>query len=391
MLDPSVFHRPARRWLGEGTELAAPVLRALGRFRAGRPPSDPARWRRGLILGHSHIGDVLYRTCSLPQLSAALPKCRWSYLCAPSAAPLLQGNPAVAEVLPLMTGDDVWRLAPGGFAALRARRFDVVLCTNTLRHYPDLALAAALGVPARVGFAHKGLSGLLTRAAPFRHPSPFAAYFRSLVADVAGLVDDWTLRPRVHVTRGDAEAATAAWRHLGVEGGRPVVACALTTRQPHGNWPREHLLDALRQALKVRAFDVVLCGAADDGPVLDAAAAALDGRARVLAGALELRAFTAFLGRCDALLTLDTGTRHLGNAARIPVLFARNLLHDRVEAGAYCDGETDLAPLDAERLPEGAIARVVARVSPAAVADRLLAALDASGRRRRAPGRDATR
>jgi heptosyltransferase-2 len=370
MLDPSVFHRRRNRVLGELTELAAPALRAAAALAARRPPSAPATWRRGLIIGHSHMGDVLYRTASLGPLRELLPRCAWSYLCVPGAAELLETHPAVAEVLPLVRGEDSWRLAGGAFAELRRRDFDVALCTNTLRHYADLALATALGIPNRVGFDHKGLSGLLTFPVPLEYPSAFPAYFRAMVAAVGGAPGNWPLRPCVFPTADDRAAADRCWRALESDG-LPVVACVLTTRQAHGNWPPSHIIQALRLARAERRFGVVLCGGAGDATFLEGAARDMGGPVRVVAGRLGLRALAAFLARCAALLTLDTGPRHLGNAVGIPVLFARNLSHSRVEAGAYCDNEVDLAP-PLERADDAAVAAAAAATPPAAVAAALL-------------------
>jgi ADP-heptose:LPS heptosyltransferase len=278
-------------------------------------------------------------------------------------------------VLPWNAGENSWELADGAFGDLRHREFDVVLCTNTLRHYPDLALAVALGIPNRVGFAYKGLSGLITRAAPISFPSPYAAYFRGLVADVAHGQANWPLQPRVFPDHDDMAAATAVWRELGFDDTGKVVACSLTTRQGSGNWPPSHLLAALETARGRTNFEVVLCGAATDAAELESAARQLPFSVSVLAGRLGLRAYAAFLASCSALLTLDSGPRHLGNAARIPVLFARNLSHSRVEAGSYCDTEIDLAPA-VEYLSDDEARRVVSGFPVEATANALIDALD---------------
>src|SRR5688500_18669816 len=99
-------------------------------------PGERQTSRNALIIGHNHVGDEAYRSCSLDELAAGLPKCRWSYLTSSDAADILEGNPAIAEVLPWSAGEDAWQLEPGKFAELKQRQFDVVLCTNTLRHYP---------------------------------------------------------------------------------------------------------------------------------------------------------------------------------------------------------------------------------------------------------------
>jgi len=119
---------------------------------------------------------------------------------------------------------------------------------------------------------------------------------------------------------------------------------------------------------------VVLCGAPADAAELATAARQLSFPVQVLAGGLGLRAFAAFLPRCSALLTLDSGPRHLGNAAHIPVLFARNLSHSMVEAGKYCDTEIDLAP-PLEYLSNEETRRAVARMPVAETSNRLIETL----------------
>ncbi len=375
-VNDAAFRTKSKRWLAHTSEFVAPLLRTGATLASRGATSEPSAWRRGLILAHNHIGDVLYRTCSLQQLADALPECRWSYLTSPFSAPLLAGNPAIVEVLPWNAGENSWELTEGAFGDLRRREFDVVLCTNTLRHYPDLALAVALGIPNRVGFAYKGLSGLITRAAPITFPSPYPAYFRGLVADVANSDADWPLQPRVFPDSDDIVAATAVRREFGFDDSHRVVACSLTTRQASGNWAASHLLAALETARARADFEVVLCGAAGDAAELETAARQLPFSLRVLAGRLGLRAYAAFLARCSALLTLDSGPRHLGNAAQIPVLFARNLSHSRVEAGKYCDSEIDLAPA-VEYLSDEEARHVVSRVPVGDTANALIEALAA--------------
>lgn len=343
-VEPRAFSKRRNLWLAHASEIASPLLRLAARSRAKRPPSPRHEWRRGLILGHTHIGDVLYRTCSLPALREHLPNCEWYYATTAGAAEVLKGNPHVREILPVINGEDSWDLVDGGFDQLASRDFDVALCTNTLRHYPDLLLASFLGIPNRVGFSGKGFSGLMTQAVTMNFPESYASYFRAMVAAVLGRPADWELRPRLYPSEGAEAGAARIWSELGLSSARAVVACSLTTRQARGNWPAEVLLAILENARRQQEFDIVFSGGTGDVAYLNALAHNFPFDVRVLAGRADLLTFAAFLSRCSALLTLDSGPRHIGNAMRIPVVFARNLSHSRVEAGAYCAGETDLAP-----------------------------------------------
>lgn len=370
-IDPQAFRRKRNLWFACASEALAPILSVAASLAAKGERTEPRQWRRGLILSHTHIGDVLYRTCSLKELHEALPQCEWTYAASRGSAAALRNNPYLSEVLPIVAGENSWQLTRGGFATLAQRQFDVVLCSNTLRHYPDLFLAARLGIPNRVAFSNKGFSGLITHPVRYNFPDSYPSYFRTMVASVFGSKGDWALVPELYPDASNDESATALWKGFGLDSSSIVVACALKTRQASGNWPQSVMLDVLIRARAQRPFDVVLCGAPGDVTHLNEVAAALPFPARVLAGEADVLTFAAFLGKCSALLTLDSGPRHIGNAMKIPVIFARNLSHSMREAGRYTGLETDLAP-DAEYLADGEVERVTRALSTDAMATVLL-------------------
>jgi ADP-heptose:LPS heptosyltransferase len=341
---PGAFRKRRKRLIGRASEIAAPLLRVASSALSRGASPEPRDWRNGLILSHSHVGDVLYRTCSLSHLRDVMPECRWSFLTTEQSADILGGNPFIDNVLTYSVGDNSWDLSKGGFAALRSERFDVALCTNTLRHYPDFILATALGIANRVGFTYKGLSGLITHPVPIEFPSGFPAYFRSMVAYLGAIEPDWELRPQLFPDGEDHAAAERVWSDYRLDNHRPVVACAITTRQAGPNWPPSLLLEILVEARGRVEFDLVLTGTSAEAARLTALGNTIGFPCHILAGTLSVRAFGAFLKKCDALLTLDSGSRHIGNAVGIPVLFLRNPSVSRIESGAYCDSETDLAP-----------------------------------------------
>ena len=341
-----VFGNARNYYLARASEVVAPFLRAASTMRTG-PATPRGAWRKGLILGHSHIGDVLYRTPSLPYLRRGMPDCEWHYLTAPAGAEILRGSPDIDRAIPILNGDESWDLNGSGFEMLRRERYDVALCTNTLQHHADLLLAVALGIPNRVAYSHKGLSGLITDPTALKYPSPFPAYFREMVRSITDQPGDWPLIPRVSIAEEDERLAQDCWARLQLDG-RRVIACCPTTRQPDGGWPHRFFIDALETACAGTGDVVVLCGAASDEPVLRELATRSRLECRTLAGALPLRSFAAFLRRCSLVFAQDSAPRHLGNAVRVPVAFLRNLAVSRVESGAYCESERDLAPQDVQ-------------------------------------------
>ena len=370
-VEPRLFRKKRNLWLAYGSEIASPLLELGARLRsrgARKPRSD---WRRGLIISHTHIGDILYRTCSLPALREHLPDCKWTYLTSSQSVEVLENNPHISETLPLVKGENSWELVDGGFSALAKRKFDVVLCSNTLRHYPDLALASALGIPERFGFTGKGLSGLINNPVPMEFPQAYAAYFQKMVGTAIGRMVDGNLHPRLYPRDEHAGQAAELWNSFGFDGTVPVVACSVRTRQASGNWPDEVMMAVLEDARARLDFEIVLCGVGSDEQYLKSFAAQLRYPAHILAGEAGLLAFAAFLSKCTALLTLDSGPRHIGNAVGIPVLFARNLSHSMVEAGSYCANEIDLAP-PVEYLDDVETERVARSQPVGLLADKLI-------------------
>jgi len=348
-------------------EALGPLLSAYARAKTG-PSSDPRQWRKALILGANHLGDVLYRSASLEHLKAGLPDCEFHYLTAPGSAVILEGNPALAGIFPWVRSDSSLDLAPQHFATLKAMRFDAAVCTNSGMYWRDLLLAIRLGIPNRVGHTDKGFSGLVTFPIPIRRPQPFAAYFRDYVAILTGRSPHWPPRPVIYTNERDQAEADALWAKLRLDRHPHVTASFMTSRQPTGIWPSGRFGEALRALRRKRDTHVVLCGAADDEALLVGVNRDFGLEADIVAGSLGIRALCCFLRRCSVVLTSDSGPRHIANAAGVPVVFVRNVWFNAVEAGAYVDTETDLCgqPDDGDR---GDGAALLAAIDPERAAD----------------------
>ncbi|MDQ6717437.1 MAG: glycosyltransferase family 9 protein [Gemmatimonadota bacterium] len=376
-----LFQSREKHLLAVASELASPLLAAAARSSTGRPPTPAADWRKGLIISHTHIGDLLYRTCSLETLRSGLPNCSWDYLVSPAGAEVLTGNPAISEILPLQLTEDSWSLSATAMRDLALRGYDVVLCTNTVRHYADFVTALRLRVPNRVGISTKGFSAALTLPVEAEMPMAYPAYFRSIVSAVTGVPASWSLRPRIYLDGEATAEAGEAWQRGRLAAGKPVIACTLTTRQPHGAWPADLFVRSLERASSATGAQIVFCGSAADAEQLHAAAATCSAPSTVLAGELGVRAFAAFLSRCSALLATDSGPRHVANAVGTPVVFGRNLTYSRIEAGTYTDTETDIAPPADEFVRPAELPNSYAKVSVEAIASALVSRLSISAAR----------
>jgi ADP-heptose:LPS heptosyltransferase len=357
-----------------GVEAVSPLLRAYARSRTG-PATEPRQWRKALIIGDNHIGDLLYRSASLRHLKVGLPECEFHYLAAPGSSEVLQGNPSLKGILPWLRSDSPLDLAPEQFAALQAMHFDAALCTNCIKYWPELLLAVRLRIPNRVAYTYKGFSGWATLPIPIRYPQPFAAYFRDYVAALTGQQPDWPPRPVIQSNETDELDAAALWASLDRQ--KPVTACFVTSRQPTGIWPAAKFGETLRALRRKHDTHILLCGAAVDESVLAGVNKEFGLNADVVSGRLGIRALCCFLRRCSVVFTTDSGPRHIANAAGVRVVFVRNVWFNAVEAGVYVDTETDLCgqPEDGDR---GDGAALLAAIDPEKAADILAAALRAT-------------
>ncbi|MEO7218975.1 MAG: glycosyltransferase family 9 protein [Gemmatimonadaceae bacterium] len=353
MVDRSEFRDVYHYRLAVVSEVLAAPLRLAARLASRSGTQPPASWRSGIILGQGHIGDVLYRTCSLAALHAGLPACRWSYLAPPGAAAVLAGNPALVEVLPWSSDAAPLAITAERRDALKTRQFDVALCSDNIAHHHALLLALKLRIPNRVALARKGISGLATLDVDTGGPVSHPAAFRQIVDAVTGEHDASELRPRIYPSYADVQAAALEWSRLGLDSSTVVIASAVTTRQTIGDFPPEFFQAVLRRVLTLAPdVRVLLSGSVDDKPVLQAIAANLGDRSVVSAGELSLLAYGAMLRRCSAFVGADSGPRHLANSAGIPVFFVRNMGANEIGSGAYCPSETDLAPAGQYFSPE---------------------------------------
>jgi heptosyltransferase-1 len=360
------FRRPSNYALACATELARPILRAFAASRSYHQPTSPEKWKTGLLIGHSHIGDVLYNTPSLPFLKQSLPGCKWFWATEPAACHVLANNPVIERCIVTSEVEKFHQDNP----------FDVAICYNHSDYSGYLLRTAKLGIPNRVGFIHKGLSGLVTHPIQLNFPQTAPGYFRDFVGQLTQQNAEWPLRPLVYPAVSDEEAAQRVWNELGLAN-ETVLACFVTSRQPTGVLPLDRFGEILQLIQKRFSGKIVLCGAPGDKETLEKLRQRFGIEATVLAGKLPLLALVRFLAKCAVVLTTDSGPRHLANAARVPVVFIRNLWADKIESGVYCESEFDMAP-DVHLLPTEKQAEHFSRVSSTEVAGKVLECIERS-------------
>ena len=282
--------------------------------------------RRVLLIKPSALGDVVHTLPVVATLRARYPALVLDWLVEEEAAPLVEGHPAVAEVIVSRRRRWLKALrqlgdAPGavramaGFARqLHRRQYDVALDLQGLLKSAVYVLAAA--APIRVGLAdaREGAGLIYTHRVPVP-PQPVHAVERYLALAAAVGAGAAVRDFRIPFAETDRKAAAACAAGLP----RPLAVLHPAARWPTKLWPTDRWR-ALATALTEDGWGVLVTGSPADAPLAAAIGDGLGPRCRSLAGGLSLKELAALLGRVDVMVTVDSGPMHIGAAMGAPIV-----------------------------------------------------------------------
>ena len=185
---------------------------------------DPPQ--RLLVVRPDHLGDLLFTTPALHYLRSQYPQAHITALIGPWGEAVLAGNPDVDEILTLpfpgFTREPKGRaLAPYALLQeqaqrLAAGRFDLALILR-FDHWWGAWLAAAAGIPRRIGYDIDEVRPFLTQAEPYLRGRHEVVQNLGLVMAAAGV-------DRKNFAIGDQQADDGWALRFGVSAG--------TQRQP---------------------------------------------------------------------------------------------------------------------------------------------------------------
>jgi heptosyltransferase-2/heptosyltransferase-3 len=284
-----------------------------------------------LVIQPDHIGDVLLASAGLAALARALPETDLHYLVGPWSAEVAEHGPLRGRVrtlaFPGLTRQPkrdtlepyivLWREA----RRLRRERFDAAIVLRP-DHWWGGLLAAAAGIPLRIGFADPAMRGLLTHQAavePTTHAAARAVDLARLAAPALGghFAPADCSGPVFEVSEQEQEAAQQLFARHGL-GSRPVALLHPSAGAPLKSWPVARWA-TLADALADR-FDVVLSGGPGDAALLDAIAKHLVRPAKARIVSQPLGALAALLVRCAVAVGPDNGPLHLAAAVGTPTV-----------------------------------------------------------------------
>jgi heptosyltransferase-2/heptosyltransferase-3 len=315
--------------------------------------------RRILVIRPDHLGDLLFATPALHLLRSSFADAHITALVGPWGQPVLAGNPDIDELLtcpfPVFTRqpktnplapyrllqNEAQRLAALGFELALVLRFD---------HWWGAWLAAAAGIPQRLGYAIDEVQPFLTRAIPYvrgRHEVvqnlalALAAGGRLSVSgerlSVSGGrlsdIGEWLVksegeidsewRLRFETTPADVAAAETL---LAAQPGLLLVAIHPGSGAAIKRWRSAAWAELVRRLAVEHGAQVVFTGSASEAELIDPVLALLQAGQSLphtpisLAGQTSLGVLAAIYRRCALVIGPDSGPLHLAVAVGAPTV-----------------------------------------------------------------------
>jgi heptosyltransferase-1 len=286
---------------------------------------------RILIIRLSALGDVVMASGLIPAIRALHPEAHLAWLTEPPAAPLLQHNPGLNEVIvwPKERWKQLWKARQWGALLkelrafrhkLRSERFDLVLDAQGL--LKSGVCAWLTGAPRRIGLLSREGSQFLvheTIAPPTAEVDDGMSREYRFLAQYLGAPASafWpSLVPGQTATQAAQKALQA--QGLGPSGSPQHVVIAPFTTRAQKHWFNDHW-QALISQMQEQGLAVVMLG----GPSDTAEAAKLTTQCPGLinlVGQLKLNESAAVIASSRLMVGVDTGLTHMGTAFKRPTV-----------------------------------------------------------------------
>lgn len=302
---------------------------------------------RLLVIRPDHLGDLLFATPALHWLRRRWPTAHIAALVGPWGKAVLAANPDVDELLtcpfPGFTRQPKgapwapYRLLQAEVERLRAAQFDWALVLR-FDHWWGAWLAAAAGIPVRVGYDIAEVAPFLTRRVayvPGRHEvvQNLALVMAATEGDKLTVGGEWLANDtnagdgdwRLRFPIADADMAAAQQLLAGVVE-RPLVALHPGSGAAVKRWRAEAWAALAVQLTREFGAQVIFTGSAGEAELIDPVLALLQQDQSLpcpplsLAGQTNLGVLAAVYQRCALVIGPDSGPLHLAVAVATPTI-----------------------------------------------------------------------
>jgi ADP-heptose:LPS heptosyltransferase len=208
----------------------------------------------------------------------------------------------------------------------------VLLLRGQLRRLglkPDCVLTGASDQRTRIALvgmlgSNSWRGGFTVNSALYQRPLAYDASL-SLIGNnlrLAGLVEceSEVLEPRVFFARHDEETARGLVGEINPEGKPLAVMVTQNSGGQATGWHTDRFVQVIRHAAETLGCAVVYVGTAGDKAAIEGIREAAGGIGMSIAGRTSVTELAALLAMSDVMVTLDTGTMHVGRAMKTPMV-----------------------------------------------------------------------
>jgi ADP-heptose:LPS heptosyltransferase len=292
------------------------VVRTLQRFTR---KDDSQERRRYLFLQYERaLGSAINATPVFEALKSADPGCFITVACAKPNSEVFLPSPYVDRTF--LTADphisflktllNIWGI---GFR----QKFDYVVTGAGNSSGRFSVLAALSGVKDRIGFTP--FVGLYEKSAKY-DPSKSVIENNLKILTLIGYEVGQYLEPRIFFTDQDLSIANEILTKHGLVPDQPIAAIV---SQTSGGQPSQWYDDRFAQVaddLAARGFRIVFLGTHKQAAAINVIRDQMKSPSASFAGATTVGVLAAMLCHCTIVITLDTGTMHVGRAVQVPMV-----------------------------------------------------------------------
>jgi ADP-heptose:LPS heptosyltransferase len=302
---------------------------------------------RILIARPDHLGDVLLTVPGAAALRAAIPDAHISFLVTSEMGDVIRHCPEINQVLtlpfpPLAASSDpaIWTDVVTRTASTLRGRFDLVILSRPEDPWSG-ELAAAAGIPVRIGYATPATEPFLTLAIPF-HEEGHAVIQTLKLIEVAANCLSATVASSGGVPRAGKFVPTALEEFIAEEVilEAPAAGAVPVVFQPGSGWPLKNWVPRRwgELAIQIRrrwGVTPLVPGGPGEDALVEAVVEASDRSAYGLAGRLSVGALAALYRRARVVIGIDSGPVHLAVMVGTPVVGLYGPL-DPLKWGPWC-------------------------------------------------------
>jgi heptosyltransferase II len=277
---------------------------------------------RILVTRTDRIGDLLLSTSVFEAIKERYPQAFLAVMALPYTAELLEGNPAVDEIIVYdkKRKHRAWWQQGTLIRMIRSRRFDCAIHLHPTNRVHWVSFLS--GIPVRIGYARK--SGfLLTHPIPHKKQegTRHEAEYNYDLLSCLGVSQPRDLTPQLYLTRQDQSALDEVLKKEKI-----ALAEASFIVNPGAScnskmWPAERFASVTNTLSKRYGLQAIIVGDKATKEVTDALKQQLTVPfVDLCESRLTLRCLGALFTRVRFLISNDTGLVHLASAVDLPVI-----------------------------------------------------------------------